>query len=50
VCVCVYIYIYIYNFKPYTGKTENKNPNLLKTSQVVKELFSALVKDPTNPL
>jgi hypothetical protein len=39
----------IYNFKPYTGKTESRNPDLLKTTQVVKELCSALVKDPTNP-
>jgi hypothetical protein len=40
---------YIYNFKPYTGRTENGNPDLLKTTQVAKELCSALVKDPTNP-
>jgi hypothetical protein len=40
---------YIYNFKPYTGKTENVNSDLLKTTQVVTELSSALVKDPVNP-
>jgi hypothetical protein len=40
---------YIYNFKLYTGKTENGNPDLLKTTQVVKELCSALIKDPSNP-
>jgi hypothetical protein len=41
---------YIYNFKPYTGKTENGNSDLLKTTQVVTELCSTFVKDPVNPL
>jgi hypothetical protein len=31
------------------GKTKNENPDVIKTTQVVKELYSALVKDPTNP-
>jgi hypothetical protein len=39
----------IYIFKLYTGKTENGKSDLLKTTQVEKELCSALVKDPTNP-
>jgi hypothetical protein len=39
----------MYNFKPYTGKTENWNPDLLKTTQIVTELCCALVTDPANP-
>jgi hypothetical protein len=38
-----YIYIYIYNFKPYTGKTENGNTDLLKTTQVVQSSRVILV-------
>jgi hypothetical protein len=37
-----------YKFKPYTGQTENENPDLLKATPVLKELCSALVNDPTN--
>jgi hypothetical protein len=40
---------YICNCKQYTGKTENGNPDLLKTTQAVTELRSTLVKDLANP-
>jgi hypothetical protein len=41
-----YLIVLIYNVKSYTVKTENGNPDLLKTTQAVTELCSALVKDP----
>jgi hypothetical protein len=37
-----------FGMKMYTGKSDNGNLDLLKTTQVVKELCSSLVKDPTN--
>jgi hypothetical protein len=35
---------YIYNFKPYTGKTENGNPDLVKTTQIVRVVLLLLAK------
>jgi hypothetical protein len=40
---------YMFNFKPCTGKTENLDPVFLKTTQVIKELCSSLIKDSTSP-
>jgi hypothetical protein len=39
----------ICNFKTYTSKTETGNPDILKTTQAVKELCSAFMKDPAMP-
>lgn len=40
---------YIYNFHPYTGKGTVEQTDILKTTQIVKNLCSSLIKDSMNP-
>jgi hypothetical protein len=37
-----------YNFQPYMGKTQNQS-DLLKTTQIVKELSLSFIRDNRNP-